>query len=340
MDISRALRDMRVVAAEYMAHLGKRLSAATITHVAFLLLSMQLMSQALTTLLKHAHPFWSAARNASLDTVALLRTPPAALLRAATKRTDAAFWSSAEVLPWFWPLHLRLLLRGRVAARTKHPGTLLAFRLRVNTVGLIARRLSRLLHTALQHPKLQAHRRLCALSKRLFGFTRETFPRTTDEEDMDPHMLLAQDYHQHHFAGDVATMHADVAEKMQRVLARVGEEHGVDVRDAIAEAAAFAGVTSDQQFSGAPTAAAAAAPRADGDDGDDGLSAIAAAAATPSIMLTQLPTLCALNTELLCLRDAYDEEAKLDALAEANPHMTHVDIVKPRPEVLAAAAAG
>ena len=96
--VQRSLRDMHVVAAEYMAHLSDAVSSTTLTHVAYLLLLMQIMSQVLTALIGDSHSFWSDARNRSLDTAQLLRAPPVDLLRQAGPAARAAAVGNAQAL--------------------------------------------------------------------------------------------------------------------------------------------------------------------------------------------------------------------------------------------------
>ena len=318
--MQRSLRDMHVVAAEYMAHLSDAVSSTTLTHVAYLLLLMQIMSQVLTALIGDSHSFWSDARNRSLDTAQLLRAPPVDLLRQAATQTDGAFWNSAEVQEWYWPLHLRVLLRsGELGER---PGTMLAFRLRVNTVGKMVRRLSQLLDSTLaDFPRLNKHTVLPTLALKLSAFTRNPRPRALPEDDIDPALLLARDFHQHQFAGVPGAMGTSVAAMMQDVLGRIGSQFGPRAQAAVSLAAHQAGITNAAKFY----------VGSHGDDDDATLSAVSSFGGgvldTPRFVLTQLPVLDVLNVVLTRMRDAVDEEAAFDALMEVNDDLDHSKIV-------------
>ena len=318
----RAVRDMRAVAKQYMRFSSGAISDASITHVAYLLLAMQLMSQALTALLKHEHPFYSDERNASLDTSQLLLPPPPDLLKAAARRTDVAFWNSVEVLPWYWPLHLRVLLRAKQgsAAKVRHPGTRAVMMLRINAASIMARRLCKLLTDALASVggQLRRHKLLNVLLVRLHAFTRDPDPRQA--HDADPDMVLARHFHHEHYAGDVGAMDADTADAMQATLARIGATYGKQVQAAISLAALRGGATNEDRFYAEDVL----------HDGESELTAVDATLGvvdTARFILTQRAVLRLLASVLDQLRGAADEEAALDVLLDSNPDLEREDLL-------------
>ena len=331
--LKRSFRDMEAVAAQYMAHLDGKMTKLDVKHVAFLLLALQIMSQVLTRLLRGSHPFWTDARDHSLDTAKLLAEPPRDLLRDAAKAVDAAFWNAADVTEWYWPLHLRLLLSGSRASgmasatKTKHAGALLAFRLRVNVVPKLARRLLAVLTAAMkEYPTLAAYGVLQTLVVRLHWLLRQPQPRTTDDADLDPHSFLAREYHQHHFAGDPGAMSKRTVTKMNSVLTRIGRDMGPYFQNTIAVAALQAGITNSARFFGSPDAAATAvAPVPSPSPPEDELSVISTLGGgvvdTQRFLLTQMRMLKELSCVLLRLRDAVEEDAIFHKLVRANPSL-------------------
>ena len=320
--LQRTLRDLHVVASEYMAHLGSKVSSDTLTHVAYLLLTMQIMSQILTALLQNSHSFWTAARNRSLDTAQLLRPPPPALMREAATRTDADFWNSPAVEPWYWPLYVRLLLLGSTqpvskrrksgdTVKVKHPGTLLAMRLRINVVNKMVRRLLGLLTEAVEtKPGLLKHTVFKALILRLQWLAR----KTDDTPHADPGLVLARDFHQHQFAGDPGAMPTHIARTMQKELSRIGERYGARVQNALTLAAMHAGITNAQKF-------------AYTDDMTELSSFGGGVIDTQTFILTQLRMLETLDTVLQRLRESTEEEASFERLLKRNPDLDQKDFL-------------
>jgi hypothetical protein len=287
------------------------ITPAALEHMALLVVVLQIASRVVTNLLQDTNTWWSVTRDAGLNTLALFADAiPPDLMEAAAAATDDTFWSSDAVTPYYWPMHVRLMLAGDDSvAKRASPGDFLAMSFRVTTVAKVARRLFGMLTQVLEcSATAAANTTLKLVHIKLAAFLREPLAPSPDV-DYDPRQLNSRALLLAQFAGPVARLHPEARNALSSTLAEIEAQHGAGVRETILAAATKAGFLAETQFH------------------TEGMSAVSAVSMgglrdCGLLLLTQEPSLKVLLDVLAWLEHKVNDEKTYDSIMEAEDDAT------------------
>jgi len=282
---------------------------AAVEHMVWILLFLRGCCRVLTAMLRGQHPWFTAKRCRGLNASRLFAPVEKELGAAAREPARrAAFWASPDLEEAYWPLLLRLYLEDKEDLKGKAaPGDYLALSLRVNVAGPLARRLLEVLDVAsassaevARHPVVRTVR--TKLGSFLRTLTREKGRPV--EEDRDPEDLIARDFHNRHFAGQLAQLENYSVKLFHETLEDIAKVHGGHVADLLHAAALKAGEGREEAF-GKSDAESEVSAMPGGAGRNDGL-----------LLLSQLHHLQQLSDVLFHLGNV-DEEEPFEALVRA-----------------------
>ncbi len=218
-------------------------------HLTWGIICLQIISRVLTNMLHDTHPWFSRARDKSLNVSALFARVPRALVKAAA--TNEETWTSDEMEAHYWPVLLRMYLSGGdVVKDQKHPLAYISMSFRFKVLGPLLIRLLSVIDDAMvtsadvrKNTVVQTTRKLLAgilREKKLAPF------ETTDNQD--PKNVVAHHLHKYYFAGALDDLENVALKTLDSVIGRIFDKFGKRVAETVHVAALKAGRAQIRSF--------------------------------------------------------------------------------------------
>ena len=313
----------------------KQKDTATMEHVMWGVICLQVVSRVLTDLLHDTHSWFSRKRDQSLNVRSLFKPVPKPLMKAAVK--DPETWLSDEMEEYYWPALLRLYLSGGDVVRDmEHPLAYIAMSLRFKVLGPLLIRLLTVIDDAMvlsadvrKNIMVQTTRKLLA------GILRDKRPgpfETTDNQD--PKNVVAHHLHRHYFTGELDALETEALTTLDKAIHGLAETFGKDVAQVVHIAALKAGraqILAFEMFEGkyadgSHTLARSDATPSQDSDAKSGVSDVSYRRRQDPLRLMQAtPYLDMLNDAMYRFMNLVDDETMFEVIIDEHIDQNELD---------------